>query len=239
MGSRSGKRATALSPLSACGAPGVEHRTRTRVLNRRGAERRTPAQAGCRARRRTPTAPPARRANAKQMSTRHGIRNDGVAAMGARIVPAKVFMPLARARSTLEPFVAASYAAPTPPLCTNGSRLRVAQRAPRSRERAARRHQSTQPVVRRRLCCAVITHSATAMQLGAPPSAVRARKLKRGKEDVQFEINAHNDRAASKCRPLSRRPRNDLRGQACDDSYAAWDGDRARAPWRASRPIFT
>ena len=33
----------------------------------------------------------------KQMSTRHGIRNDGVAAMGARIVPAKVFMPLARA----------------------------------------------------------------------------------------------------------------------------------------------
>ena len=42
----------ALSPLSACGAPGRgEHRTRTRVLNRRGAERRTPAQAGCRARR--------------------------------------------------------------------------------------------------------------------------------------------------------------------------------------------
>ena len=111
----------------------------------------------------------------KQMSTRHGIRNDGVAAMGARIVPAKVFMPLARARSTLEPFVAASYAAPTPPLCTNGSRLCVAQRAPRSRERAARRHQSTQPVVRRRLCCAVITHSATAMHSGAPIALRRAR----------------------------------------------------------------
>jgi len=172
MGSRSGKRATALSPLSACGAPGVEHRTRTRVLNRRGAERRTPAQAGCRARRHYHGAAGA--ACRKQVS-RHGIRNDGVAAMGARIVPAKVFMPLARARSTLEPFVAASYAAPTPPLCTNGSRFRVAQRAPRSRERAARRHQSTQPVVRRRLCCAVITHSATAMHSGAPVALRRAR----------------------------------------------------------------
>jgi hypothetical protein len=38
---------------------------------------------------------------------------------------------------------------------------------------------------------AVQNNSATAMQLGAPPSAVRARKLKRGKRDVQFEINAH------------------------------------------------
>ena len=232
MGSRSGKRATALSPLSACGAPGVEHRTRTRVLNRRGAERRTPAQAGCRARRHYHGAAGA--ACRKQVS-RHGIRNDGVAAMGARIVPAKVFMPLARALRWSPP-------SPPPTLrcddaVTNVYRHGVAQRAPRSRERAARRHQSTQPVVRRRLCCAVITHSATAMQLGAPPSAVRARKLKRGKGDVQFEINAqtiewrrnvdlyHAGRATTCAarRAMIRTPRDD---------------DRARAPWRAPRPIF-